>query len=140
MVNYIAKANAARFTRVSGTTLFQVAADYLNDATQWNRIADLNGLIDPWIYAVTVLQLPAPLPAVAQGNDGILGNQTSTKPISLTPPVAAIPVPAPIPSSQSIPAPAPSSSIITAWILSLPTSLPATPGIAWNNSGVISIS
>ena len=73
MVNYVAKANAARLVRVSGTTLFQVAADYLNDATQWYRIAQLNGLSDPWISDVTVLQLPSQLPTTARGNGGILG-------------------------------------------------------------------
>jgi hypothetical protein len=73
MVDYVAKANAARLTRVSGTTLFQVAADYLNDATQWYRIAQLNGLSDPWITAVTVLQLPSQLPSTSHGNGGILG-------------------------------------------------------------------
>lgn len=29
---------------------------------------------------------------------------------------------------------------MNAWIAGLPTSLPATPGVAWNNGGTISIS
>lgn len=70
MVDYVAKAVAARKVWVSGTTLFQVAADYLNDATQWYRIAQLNGLIDPWIGAVAELQIPAPS---TTSNGGILG-------------------------------------------------------------------
>lgn len=45
---------------VAGGTLFQVAAQYLNDATQWNRIAGLNGILDPWLLGLTVLQLPTP--------------------------------------------------------------------------------
>lgn len=134
MVNYIAKANAARLARVSGTTLFQVAADYLNDASQWYRIAALNGLIDPWINAITTLQLPSPLPASVQGNGGILGNPTPTTAVAVTP---VIPTPAAAVPIQTISI---TPSTIAAWVSSLPTVLPATPGIAWNNGGVISIS
>lgn len=73
MVDYVAKAVAARTAIVSGTTLYQVAASYLGDATQWDRIAKLNNLLDPWIGAVTTLQIPAPLPSGQSGSGGILG-------------------------------------------------------------------
>ena len=45
--------------RVAGTTLFHVAAQYLGDATQWNRIAALNGLDDPSLNGVVELLLPS---------------------------------------------------------------------------------
>jgi len=56
---------------VSGTTLFAVASQYLGDATQWNRIAKLNGLVDPTIAGTATLQLPAV--NASAGNGGILG-------------------------------------------------------------------
>lgn len=43
---------------VSGGNLFQIAAQYLGDATQWNRIAALNGLSDPMIYGLVSLRIP----------------------------------------------------------------------------------
>lgn len=43
---------------VSNTTLFHVAASVLGDATQWNRIAALNGLVDPMLAGVVTLRLP----------------------------------------------------------------------------------
>lgn len=43
---------------VASGTLFEVAATYLGDATQWNRIAWLNGLSDPWLSGLTILQVP----------------------------------------------------------------------------------
>jgi len=43
---------------VSSTTFFHVAATFLHDATQWNRVAALNGLTDPWLSGVAVLLLP----------------------------------------------------------------------------------
>ncbi len=56
--------------RVSDTTLFHVAAQELGDATQWNRIAALNGLNDPMIYGVVELLLP---PYDASANGGLPG-------------------------------------------------------------------
>ncbi len=44
---------------VAGGNLFALAAKYLNDATQWNRIAVANGLIDPVLSGVTTLVIPA---------------------------------------------------------------------------------
>ena len=62
----------SRTISVAGATLYQVAAQYLGDASQWNRIASLNGLVDPWLpLGVLTLKLP-PVSATA-GNGGILG-------------------------------------------------------------------
>jgi hypothetical protein len=44
---------------VSGGNLFQVAAQYLQDATQWVRIAQLNAISDPWLNGLVTLRLPA---------------------------------------------------------------------------------
>ena len=43
---------------VTDTTLFHVAATWLGDATQWSRIADLNGLNDPLLVGIVTLSLP----------------------------------------------------------------------------------
>ena len=43
---------------VTGGSLFQVACDFLGDATQWNRIAQLNGLSDPMLQGLVTLRLP----------------------------------------------------------------------------------
>ncbi len=43
---------------VAGGNLFALAAAYLNDATQWNRIAALNNLDDPQLSGVTTLLIP----------------------------------------------------------------------------------
>lgn len=50
----------------AGGNLFQVAAQQLDDATQWLRIARLNGLSDPMLYGVVTLQIP-PVDAAAGG-------------------------------------------------------------------------
>jgi hypothetical protein len=47
-----------RIVRVSNTTLFDVAAQYLGDWQQWKRIQDLNGLSDIWIVKITELKIP----------------------------------------------------------------------------------
>ncbi len=43
---------------VAGTNLFALAAQELGDATQWYRIASLNGITDPMIFGLTTLLLP----------------------------------------------------------------------------------
>ncbi len=43
---------------VAGGNLYQLALQYLGDATQWNRIAEVNGLTDPVINGIVTLQLP----------------------------------------------------------------------------------
>ena len=44
---------------VAGGDLFRLALRFLGDATQWNRIAALNGLSDPVLKGLVTLQLPA---------------------------------------------------------------------------------
>ena len=53
--------------RVAATTLFHVAAKQLGDATQWNRIALLNGLTDPMVSGITELLVPAYDPTATGG-------------------------------------------------------------------------
>ena len=43
---------------VTGGSLFQIASEYLGDATQWIRIAQLNGLSDPMLHGLVSLRLP----------------------------------------------------------------------------------
>jgi hypothetical protein len=43
---------------IAGGNLFQLAANELGDATQWIRIAQLNGLSDPMLSGVMTLQIP----------------------------------------------------------------------------------
>ncbi len=43
---------------IAGGNLFQLAAQYLNDATQWIRIAELNNLSDPMLSGVNTLLIP----------------------------------------------------------------------------------
>ena len=43
-----------------GTTLFQVAATYFGDATQWSRVAKVNRIRDPFSFgAPRTLILPS---------------------------------------------------------------------------------
>ena len=51
----------------AGGTLFHVAASELGDATQWLRIARLNGLSDPVIEGVVRLVLPPRDPQAGGG-------------------------------------------------------------------------
>ena len=48
-----------RTITVAGGNLFRIAADELGDATQWVRIAALNGMKDPMFSGVVTLRLPA---------------------------------------------------------------------------------
>lgn len=43
---------------VVGGDLFHLAAQYLGDATQWSRIARLNGLSDPVLSGLVTLAIP----------------------------------------------------------------------------------
>jgi hypothetical protein len=43
---------------VAGGNLFSIAAAELGDATQWLRIAQLNGLSDPMLSGVVTLLIP----------------------------------------------------------------------------------
>lgn len=52
---------------VAGGNLFQIAAQYLGDATQWIRIAQLNGLADPVLSGVVTLAIPQSNPLAGGG-------------------------------------------------------------------------
>ena len=43
---------------VTGGNLYQVAASELGDATQWIRIAILNGISDPMLSGIQTLSIP----------------------------------------------------------------------------------
>jgi len=50
-----------------GGNLFRIAAEQLNDATQWIRIAQLNDLSDPVLAGIGTLRLPAQDPSAGGG-------------------------------------------------------------------------
>ena len=52
---------------VTGGDLFHLAAQYLRDATQWNRIAQLNGMIDPEVSGLVTLLIPDVDPSAGGG-------------------------------------------------------------------------
>ena len=47
-----------RTITVAGGDLFRIAAQELGDATQWIRIAKLNGTSDPMLEGVVTLVIP----------------------------------------------------------------------------------
>ena len=67
-----AAAAPVRTITVAGGNLFRIALDELGDATQWNRIASLNGLQDPWLTGLMTLKIP---PVNPNAGGGILGGQ-----------------------------------------------------------------
>lgn len=70
-IEYIASTTPAKVDRVSGTTLFHLAIQEAGDPLQWVAIANLNGMIDPWIDALTEVLIPPVFPSGPQ--TGILG-------------------------------------------------------------------
>lgn len=52
---------------VVGGSLWRIAADMLGDATQWNRIARLNGMDDPFFSGLMTLVVPDPDPTAGGG-------------------------------------------------------------------------
>ncbi|GAB0116894.1 hypothetical protein [Acidisoma sp. 7E03] len=52
---------------VAGGDLFRIAAERLGDATQWVRIAQLNGLRDFRLSGITTLRLPPVTPDAGGG-------------------------------------------------------------------------
>ena len=52
---------------VAGGNLFRIAAEQLADATQWIRIAQLNGIVDPMLFGLVTLKIPDPSPAAGGG-------------------------------------------------------------------------
>lgn len=61
--------NAQTIT-VAGGNLFALAALYLKDATQWNRIAQANNLSDPVLQGIYVLVIPTVNAAAGGGIAG----------------------------------------------------------------------
>ena len=57
---------SAQVVTVAGGNLFALAAAYLNDATQWIRIAQANQLSDPVLNGINTLIIP-PVNAAAGG-------------------------------------------------------------------------
>ena len=47
------------YVTVAGGDLYRLALQELGDATQWSRIAALNGLDDPVVSGLVTLALPA---------------------------------------------------------------------------------
>lgn len=60
----------ARVITVTSGNLFDIAARYLGDGTQWTRIARFNGMTDPFFTGVVTLKIPAINKSA--GTDGIL--------------------------------------------------------------------
>jgi hypothetical protein len=56
----------AQTVTVVGGNLFALAAVYLNDATQWIRIAQANGIPDPVLTGLNTLIIP-PMNSTAGG-------------------------------------------------------------------------
>jgi hypothetical protein len=52
---------------VSGGDLYHLALQYLQDATQWNRIAQANNLLDPVLIGTVTLQIPSVNPSLGGG-------------------------------------------------------------------------
>jgi len=57
---------------VNGGNLFRIALDQLGDALQWTRIAQANGLRDPFLPVNTPIKLKIPLVNPAADDSGIL--------------------------------------------------------------------
>lgn len=53
--------------QVAGGNLFRIAAEQLEDATQWLRIAQLNRINDPMLSGVLTLLIPDPNPNAGGG-------------------------------------------------------------------------
>jgi hypothetical protein len=52
---------------VSGGNLFALAGQYLNDATQWIRIAQANKISDPQLTGINTIVIPSINPSAAGG-------------------------------------------------------------------------
>lgn len=72
-MTFFAAAAPQRIRRVVGGTLFRVALEELGDAEQWDRIARLNGLVDPWLTGFNELKIPPRLPPT--GTNAVSGQQ-----------------------------------------------------------------
>jgi hypothetical protein len=58
---------SAQTVTVVGGNLFSLAAVYLNDATQWIRIAQANGISDPVLTGLATLVIPPVNPTAGGG-------------------------------------------------------------------------
>jgi hypothetical protein len=68
-INLINTGPNAREVSLTATTLYQVAADYYQDATLWTYLAQVNNLSDPVITSpITILVPPAPPASVDFGS------------------------------------------------------------------------
>ena len=63
---FIAATVPAKIDRVSGTTLFRIALQEDGDPLQWAAIAQINGLLDPWIFAQADIKIPPVFPTGTQ--------------------------------------------------------------------------
>ena len=53
--------------QIAGGNLFRIAAEHLDDATQWLRIAQINHINDPFLSGVSRLLIPDPNPDAGGG-------------------------------------------------------------------------
>lgn len=128
MASYLAAGVPAQIVRVSHTTLFQVAADYLGDALYWTRIALLNGLSDPWIEGGLIeLVVPTANDAAADGIFGAWVEQAVTYATTRAPSLPTQKAPLTLEQLNTL-------------LPYLPTSLPDKAGVLWSNGGVICVS
>jgi hypothetical protein len=56
-----------RTITVIGGDLYRLALQYLGDATQWNRIAQTNSILDPVLVGTNILKVPDPNPLLTGG-------------------------------------------------------------------------
>ena len=70
-VGYVAATIPAKTDRVSDTTLFHVAMYEFGDPLRWVEIAEINGVVDPWVVPLTNVLIPPTLPSITP--TGILG-------------------------------------------------------------------
>lgn len=68
-INLINAVPNAQLVKVIGGNLFELAAIYYGDASQWSLIAEANGLTDPMIIGVQDILIP---PLNNQDTGGIL--------------------------------------------------------------------
>lgn len=100
----------ARKITVAGGNLFQLAAATLGDATQANRLAVINGLLDPFAVGVSTLFVPAINKSATGGLPfGPILNEAwpwaaTSPPIAIAPPPVIQPIvpPAPLPDQPPI--------------------------------------
>ena len=68
---FIAATIPAKSIFISGSTLFHVAEMQLGDALRWVELAEINGMVDPWVWGAKRILIPPVLSTAPV--DGILG-------------------------------------------------------------------